>query len=182
MNLEEPSNSSKISKLTTILGRGNDLTQQFREIWQIFAEELGLDNEGFSGVVGSQLASQQLCLSGNSQCGSFLGGLTGDGRQPMAFQELVMMMGTYLECELLQTSCQTGRGLVSRSSFGDNGELCRRTCDVSAGHLDSSNIRRLVRERGCAGDCCCETAAVCWCLSTALPAKGMLCVSSNRRP
>lgn len=58
---------------TSVLSLRNDFTKQFREVWQIFPEELGLDYQRFSGVVCTQLTSQKLCFSGDSKGGSLVG-------------------------------------------------------------------------------------------------------------
>jgi hypothetical protein len=103
--------------------------------------------------------------------------------QPHAFQLKLMIDidPTYLECELLKACRETWKRLIPGSSFGDNSELRSRTGDISACYLNAANIRSVVREGGRSGYHSSQTTFVGG-LSTALPAKGKLCISSNRRP
>lgn len=51
------------ASLTSVLGVGDNFAEELGEIWQVVAEELGLNDEGLAGVVGKQLASEELGLS-----------------------------------------------------------------------------------------------------------------------
>lgn len=51
------------ASLTSVLGVGDNLAEKLGEVWQVVAEELGLNDEGLAGVVGKQLASEELRLS-----------------------------------------------------------------------------------------------------------------------
>ncbi len=54
---------SDMASLTGVLGVRDNLAEQLGEVWEVVAEELGLDDEGLAGVVGEQLTSEELRLS-----------------------------------------------------------------------------------------------------------------------
>lgn len=51
------------ASLTSVLGVGDNLAEELSEVWKVVAEELGLNDESLAGVVGKQLAAEQLGLS-----------------------------------------------------------------------------------------------------------------------
>lgn len=53
------------------------------------------------------------------------------------------MTKQYLESKLLETNSQSGEGLITSSSLGNNGKLRRGAVSIARGNLESRNIRRL---------------------------------------
>jgi hypothetical protein len=49
------------------LGLGDDFAEELGEVREVVAEELGFDDEAFAGVVGGQLAAEDLSLAGDSE-------------------------------------------------------------------------------------------------------------------
>jgi hypothetical protein len=56
---------------TGVLGVRDDFGKELREIRQVLAEEVGLQNQGFPGMVRRQLAAQQLRFADDAQSRSF---------------------------------------------------------------------------------------------------------------
>lgn len=51
------------ASLTSVLGVGDNLAEELGEVWEIVTEKLGLNHKGLAGVVGKQLAPEELGLS-----------------------------------------------------------------------------------------------------------------------
>jgi hypothetical protein len=60
---------------TLVLGLAGDLAEEFDEVGQVIAEELGLEDEVLARVVGGQGSSQELGFADNAQSRPPLGGL-----------------------------------------------------------------------------------------------------------
>jgi hypothetical protein len=58
---------------TGVPGLREHLAEKLHEVGEIFAEEVGLQHEGFPGVVGTQLAAEELGLAGDAESGALLG-------------------------------------------------------------------------------------------------------------
>lgn len=54
-------------RLTSVLGPGDHLGQQLREIGEVVAEEASLKNKSFAGVGSSQLTTKELGFAGDTE-------------------------------------------------------------------------------------------------------------------
>jgi hypothetical protein len=62
-----------MSRLTGVSGLRDDFRQKLGEVGHILAHEASFDNEGLTGMVGSQLTTKELGLADDSQAGSLVG-------------------------------------------------------------------------------------------------------------
>lgn len=63
----------KVLSRTGVLGLGDDLGKELGEVGEVLAEEGGLEDEGLAGVVGLQLAAEELGLADDTEGGSLVG-------------------------------------------------------------------------------------------------------------
>lgn len=63
---------------TLVLGGGGDLAEELDVVGEVVAEELGLEDQGLTGVVGGELGSQKLGFADNAQRRPSLGALEGN--------------------------------------------------------------------------------------------------------
>lgn len=61
--------------LTRVFCLRRNFGEQFGKVWEIFRQKLGLKDNVFAGVLGCDLATQELCLTGDTQTGTLQGGL-----------------------------------------------------------------------------------------------------------
>lgn len=63
----------KVLSRTGVLGLRDDLGKELGEVGEVLAEEGGLEDDGLAGVVGLQLAAEELGLAGDAEGGSLVG-------------------------------------------------------------------------------------------------------------
>lgn len=132
------------------------LGKELGEVGEVLAEEVGLEHEGFPGVIRVQLAAEELGLAGDAESGAFLGVLRTRSKLAhlllMRQQKLALPPNppieepkrTCLEGELLQSDRQARKRFVSGAGFRDNGEAGGRAIVVSRSDLDAGDVGRLV--------------------------------------
>ena len=145
---------------TCISRLGDDLGKELGEVGQVLAEEVGLEHDGFPGVVCVQLATKQFGLAGDAQGGAFLGvlkskcklahptsnrvKLSTSSKTTTTLTKRDQLNTTCLESKLLQADGETGEGLVSGSGSCDDGEAGDGAVVVSRSNLDAGDICGLV--------------------------------------
>jgi len=58
---------------TRVLGLGDNLAKELGKVWEVLAEEVGLEHEALAGVVGAQLTAEEFRLAGDAEGGALLG-------------------------------------------------------------------------------------------------------------
>lgn len=92
----------KVLSRTGVLGLGDDLGKELGEVGEVLAEEGGLEDEGLAGVVGLQLAAEELGLADDTEGGSLVGVLYScPSCQLLAHGPLLSLIVSPLSCRNL---------------------------------------------------------------------------------